>query len=233
MEYLWRVGELEICHREGFTKFYDLTHRIIPKVIAEEHHSEAQNVDWFCHGALERLGFATTGEIADFWWVVRKDEAKSWASKEDLVEVDVQAHNGRLRRHLMLPETLAGVADLPDPPRRVRVLSPFDPMLRDRNRAARLFGFQYRIEIFVPEARRVYGYCVFPLLEGEQIVGRVDMKADRKSGVLRVKALWPECGIKWGACRHARFEAELVRICRLAGVDEVVWSDGWLRETKL
>ena len=112
----------------------------------------------------------------------------------------------------------------------MRVLSPFDPALRDRNRAERLFGFDYRIEIFVPEAQRKYGYYVFPLLEGDRVVGRVDMKAHRDQDVLKVTALWPERGVKWSGGRLAKLEAELTRITRLAGVSQVEFLSGWLRD---
>ena len=114
----------------------------------------------------------------------------------------------------------------------MRALSPFDPALRDRNRAERLFGFRYRIEIFVPEAKRSYGYYVFPLLEGDRIVGRIDMKAHRDQDVLRVTALWPEPGIRWSAARTGRLEAELTRLARLAGVARVAFADDWLRAPK-
>ena len=112
----------------------------------------------------------------------------------------------------------------------MRVLSPFDPALRDRNRAERLFGFDYRIEIFVPEAQRKYGYYVFPLLEGDRIVGRIDMKAHRDQDVLRITALWPERGVKWSGGRLSKLEAELNRITRLAGVSQIEFLPGWLRD---
>ena len=112
---------------------------------------------------------------------------------------------------------------------RLRVLSPFDPALRDRKRAERLFGFHYRIEIFVPEKQRVYGYYVFPLMEGDRLVGRVDMKADRARDRLAVAAVWPEVGVAFGKQRLAKLEAELNRVAALAGVSEVVFAAGWLR----
>ena len=115
------------------------------------------------------------------------------------------------------------------PPARLRVLSPFDPALRDRARAERLFGFHYRIEVFVPEAQRRFGYYVFPLLEGARLVGRIDMKAWRDTGALRVRALWPEQGVPFGKGRIARLEAELDRIARFAGCDRVAFEDGWQR----
>ena len=67
----------------------------------------------------------------------------------------------------------------------------------DRTRAERLFGFRYRIEVFVPAAKRDYGYYVFPILEGSRLIGRIDMKCDRESGALDVTALWPEPGIRF------------------------------------
>ena len=79
---------------------------------------------------------------------------------------------------------------------RLRVLSPFDPALRDRARAEFLFGFRYRIEVFVPEPKRVFGYYVFPLLEGDRLVGRIDVK--RAGAVLAVRAVWPEAGVVFG-----------------------------------
>jgi uncharacterized protein len=114
-------------------------------------------------------------------------------------------------------------------PNRLRVLSPFDPALRDRKRAKFLFGFDYRIEVFVPEAKRIFGYYVFPLLQGERLVGRVDMKAFRGEDTLRVRALWPEVSVTWGKGRHAAFEAELDRVKRLAGVSNITFENGWLR----
>jgi uncharacterized protein YcaQ len=102
--------------------------------------------------------------------------------------------------------------------------------LRDRKRAKRLFGFDYTIEIFVPAAKRRYGYYVFPLLQGDRIVGRIDMKAYRDRDTLVVRALWSEPSVRWGKGRVAALEAELDRIQRLAGVSQFTFEDGWLRD---
>jgi len=114
-------------------------------------------------------------------------------------------------------------------PGRLRVLNPFDPLLRDRDRLARLFAFDYRIEVFVPAPRRKYGYYVFPLLEGEHLVGRLDMKADRQRGALDVMALWLEPGRKLTRGRLRRLEAELDRVRRFVGLDAVRFADGYLK----
>ena len=105
-------------------------------------------------------------------------------------------------------------------------------MLRDRNRAERLFGFHYRIEVFVPEAKRSYGYYVFPLLEGDRLIGRIDMKAHRDRDVLRVKALWPERRVRWSSARTRRLNAELDRVRRLASVTHVEFAKDWLKDPK-
>ena len=103
-------------------------------------------------------------------------------------------------------------------------------MIRDRKRTQRLFDFEYTIEVFVPEAKRKYGYYVFPLLEGDRLIGRLDMKADREAGVLNITALWPEKGVRWGKARQRRMEAELDRVARFAGLDRTEWLKEWLRE---
>lgn len=141
----------------------------------------------------------------------------------------VAGADGASRRVVIWPETLARAADLAAPAPRVRVLSPFDPALRDRKRAERLFGFAYRIEIFVPAPQRRYGYYVFPLLEGDRMLGRIDMSADRQSATLVIRALWPEAGIRWGHGRQARLEAELDRLLPLAGCDRVLFVNEWLK----
>ena len=103
-------------------------------------------------------------------------------------------------------------------------------MLRNRDRTERLFGFRYRIEVFVPEARRKYGYCVFPVLEGDRLIGRLDARARRAEGTLHVAAFWPERGGTVPKQRLNRLDADLVRLARLSGCDRVVYATGWLRE---
>ena len=113
------------------------------------------------------------------------------------------------------------IARLPSAPTRARVLNPFDPLVRDRARLLRLFGFDYRIEIYVPAAKRRYGYYVYPVLDGTRLVGRLEARAVRGEGRLAVTGWWPEPGLRAGAGRVRRIERELARFARLAGVGEV------------
>ena len=237
LEYLWRSGALCVVGRDGFRKRYDLSERVIDEDLCappsgSDH--EAKTIDWCCSGALDRLGVATPAELAAFWDHVTLAEARDWCKREQaqgrLQPVEIISAAGRPHACFARPGIGADPALTLEPTRRLRVLSPFDPALRDRKRAERLFGFDYRIEVFVPAAKRKYGYYVFPILEGDKLVARVDMKAFRDSDILRVTALWPERGIRWGQTRQTAFEAELQRLLRLAGVSRIVFEDNWLRD---
>lgn len=240
LEYLWRTGALAVCRREGFQKVYDLTERVIPAAQRAAPSGDAQDigdsqdyVDWFCTGALDRLGIATAGELAAFWDAVTPGEAKAWCRDrlgDDLIEVEIEPADGsKPRLAFARPDILARAAEAPEPPGRTRVLSPFDPLIRDRARTRRLFGFDYRIEVFVPAAKRTYGYYVFPLLEGDRLIGRIDMKCWRNDGRLCVIGLWLEPGIKLTAARRRALDAELDRLRRFAGAEQVDYADGYLK----
>ena len=229
LEYLWRSGQVSVARRDGFKKVYDLTERVIPSQQLIPRPSAADTVDWACAAALDRLGFATSGELAAFWDIVTPHEAKNWCAdalaQGQVIAVDVEAHDGTQRRSFARPDVLDTAP--PAPTTRVRVLSPFDPALRDRKRAERLFGFHYRIEIFVPAPKRTYGYYVFPMLEGDQLIGRIDMKRD--TSTLSVRAFWPERGVQIGAGRRARIMSELDRAARFGGCDDVAYAADWMR----
>jgi len=231
LEYLWRTGALSVVRRAGFRKVYDLTERVIPQVLRETTPTEAETIDWACNAALDRLGFANAAEIADFWALVTRDEARAWCAAAcaagSIIAVEVAANDGTLRAAFARPGTL--VKPPPEPPARLRLLSPFDPALRDRKRAERLFGFHYRIEIYVPEPQRRYGYYVFPVLEGARLIGRIDVKAQRETGTLALRAFWPEPSVTMTKARHARLDAELGRLARFAGCDRITRAADWLR----
>ena len=231
LEFLWRSGQLAICHRQGFRKFYDLRHRVIPELQLREHVPDDAIIDWAMTAALQRLGFGTSGELAAFFEIVSREEARAWCSAArdsgKIIEVDVAQADGALRRSFTTEQTLDEAARLPAPSSRVRLLSPFDPALRDRARAERLFGFRYRIEIFVPEAKRQYGYYVFPVLQGERLIGRVDAK--RAGQRLVVRAFWPEQGVRMGKARSAGLASEFDRVKNLAAVTDIDWADDWIR----
>lgn len=220
LDYMWYAGTLATAHRDGISKYYDLAERVIPAVIRAEIRAEAEQIAWLCRGAIERLAFATPGEIQRFWAAATPAEVRDWigANQADIVPVEVEGSDGRWTPGWAPRDIEARIGTAPLPGPRLRLLNPFDPLVRDRARLARLFGFGYRIEIFVPAAQRRWGYYVYPLLEGDGFVGRIEVRADRKAGTLVVGRLWPEPGVRWTEKREAKLAAELRRLARLAGV---------------
>jgi len=234
LEYHWRTGGLCICHRRGFQKAYDLTERVIPDAYRTPAVSADEYIDWSCREALSRIGFGTAGDIAGYWGNITAAEAKSWCDARlggEVTHVLVNGADGGTPRKLFaLSDIEARLATVRQPTERLRILNPFDPVIRDRKRLKALFGFDYRIEIFVPAPQRTFGYYVFPLLEGERMVGRLEMKAERGDDTLLLNALWPEPGVAFGTGRMARLESALDRMRRLTGMASVRFADGWLRD---
>jgi len=215
LEYLWRRGDLAITARTGFRKVYDLAERVIPDAVRNTQPSLSETLDWSAKTALRNLGFATSGEIAAFHDLMTAAEAKTWVAEAsdrgDIIPIEVTCAGGETRSSWALPDVLATAQDSPTQPGgRLRILSPFDPALRDRKRALRLFNFDYRIEIFTPAAKRVYGYYVFPVLDGDRIVGRIDMRVNRDRDCLEVLGYWEEA-----RCAAGRGRVE--RLCREIG----------------
>lgn len=229
LEFLWRTGELCIYKREGFQKVYDLAHKGVPSHHYEISVSHDEFVDWACRSALDRLGFGTASDIAKFWDLLSLKEVQAWLSQQSdnsILEVEVEGFVKNNNKTFYARRDVQSLINgLPKCPERVRVLSPFDPVIRDRNRLTWLFGFDYRIEIYVPEAKRKWGYYVFPLLEKDCVIGRIDMRAKRKEGVLEIKRLWLEPKVRQTPARFSKIEAELQRQARLAGVERVHWLD--------
>lgn len=221
LEYLWRTGQTAIAHREGFQKAYDVAEKVLPAQHFKPEVSSDQYIDWVCSSALDRLGFATHSEIAAFWGLISPAQAKHWVEQNSntLAQAQVTAFDGKTQKEVWArPDILEHSANLAKPSPRIRILSPFDPMLRDRKRAEFLFGFDYRIEVFVPEAKRKYGYYVFPIMRGDKIIGRIDMKADRKNLDLNIRRIWLENGQKWSDNLKSAFDSELNRLARFSGL---------------
>jgi len=223
LDQMWYAGDLATCHRDNFVKFYDLGERVFPSQLREGPDAQAQAFA-LCDQALDRLSLGTCGEIQRFWDAMDAAEARAWVATRDLVPLSVQGSDGVWRDSWGAPDIEQRLDAAPAPTSRLRILNPFDPAIRDRARLERLFGFEYRNEMFVPKAKRRWGYYVYPLLEGDRFVGRCELKADRAKGWLRVTGFWAEPKVAWPAARLERFEAELIRFARLAGITDVGWD---------
>ena len=225
LDLMWYDGTLSTCYRENFTKFYNLTDRVVP-----DHHrtpttDDAGQIDWLCNAALSRLSFATQGEIQRFWEAMDAKETKTWTDAQThLIPVEIELADRSLQPAFAHPDIETRLRNMPEPTSRLHLLNPFDPAIRDRNRLLKLFGFEYVNEMFVPAAKRRWGYYVYPLLERDRFVGRIELKADRTKSEMTVTGFWPEPGIKWPPARHKKLETELTRFARLAGIKSIQWA---------
>ncbi|MBI3723888.1 YcaQ family DNA glycosylase [bacterium] len=225
LELLWRTGALAVARRVNFQKVYDLTERVLPVESSLPKPDADATADWACESALDRLGVATPAELAAFWHAVKPPGARAWCEKavregRAVPALVVSADGSEPKHAFALPEWRERVERAPAPPGRVRLLSPFDPVLRDRKRAQRIFGFTYSFEAFVPRKKRKFGYYVLPILEGERLIGRLDPKLHRERGLLEVQSLWWEPKVRVTRKRRAALEEAVGRFSRYLGARE-------------
>lgn len=192
LEYLWRCGELAIHSRRGFRKVYELASKVHPDHDLVEAASQEAFEDWAVRSALERLGAATAKELSDFWGALTREEVARAGERavQDGVALPVELESAG--SGLALPDWQERVDSVVFRGRRMHLLNPFDPLVRDRRRLLRLFDFHYRFEAYVPEGKREHGYFVLPVLQGERFVARVDTKLHRARGELEVRGVWRE-----------------------------------------
>ena len=179
--------------------------------------------------AQAEAGVATPSELSGFLGATTTVETRAWAkdalARGEVAAVRVTAADGaRPRAAVAVPDWAERARRLPDAPDRMRLLSPFDPAIRDRQRMERLFGFDYRFEAFVPAAKRRYGYFVLPVLEGDRLVARVDPRLDRGRGVLEVRGPWWERGVRATPARRAALRTAAERLATFMDAGRVVFK---------
>ncbi|WP_353647548.1 crosslink repair DNA glycosylase YcaQ family protein [Nakamurella sp. A5-74] len=219
-EYLFLSGVTSVAGRRSFERLYDLRERVVPQHIRELAAPEPDDARrTLVQRAIRHHGIGTAGDIADYYRLGVADTQRALA---DLIEsgtvlpVAVSGWKDRvyLDAEAAMPRKVDGRA----------LLCPFDPLIWHRPRTERLFGLHYRIEIYTPEPLRKYGYYVFPLLVGDEFVGRFDLKADRADGTLLVQASWCEPGADpQVACEAA--VVELAEMARWLGLPRIVVKD--------
>ncbi len=225
LDYLWRTGRLAIAGRLNFHKRYDLAERVLPGAHALPAPAPEAHREWACASAAERLVVFTPKELAAFWDALDPIETRAWcqgaARQGRLVAVNVAQMDGSEASAWALADWETRLLRQPEAPHAIRLLSPFDPILRDRARALSRFGFDYRFEAFTPAAKRTYGYYVMPLLEGERLVGRLDPKLHRDRGLLEVRGLWWEAGIQPTKGRRKKLKEALEKMAAFLGAREI------------
>ncbi|WP_395687246.1 winged helix-turn-helix domain-containing protein [Aestuariivirga sp.] len=211
LETLFDQGLLTAATRRGFERLYDVPERVIPADILDlPTPGEADAIRQLMALSAEALGIATEADLRDYFRLPLAESRKALAELVEegtLVSTAVEGWTQKayLHREARLPKRAGGQA----------LLSPFDPLVWERSRAERLFGFRYRLEIYTPANRRIHGYYVLPFLEGERLTARVCLKADRQAGLLRVNAA------------HAEREADAAETAR-ALMAELRLMAGWL-----
>jgi uncharacterized protein YcaQ len=221
LELLFRCGRLVPVRNASFERSYDIPERVLPaEVLERPTPTEADAQRELLAVSARALGVGTERDLADYF---RLNVGQCRPLLAELVE------EGRLVRAEVEgwgPGATAGGAylDASAPtPRGLRarsLVSPFDSLVWRRERAERLWGFRYRLEFYTPAERREFGYYVLPFLLGESLVARVDLKADRRAGALRVLGSFPEAGRRPVAIAGPLAE-ELVRLGRWLGLDHV------------
>lgn len=222
LEDLFACGELTAGGRtRGFARLYDLPERYLPADLDRADPGEHASLRHLLRRAIGALGIATALDAADYYRV----NPHQWRpALDDLVasgEVVPVAVEGWTAPAYALPARLDG--PLIRPRHRPTFLSPFDNLIFFRPRAERLFGFHYRISIYTPAAQRIHGYYVLPLLARGELVGRADLKLDRKQRLLRCPALFLECARPGALAEHARAVADALRsLATHLGADAIV-----------
>jgi uncharacterized protein YcaQ len=215
VEMLFRGGEVAALRRPSFERVYDLPERVIPREVLDAPTLDAEEAELgLVRLAARSLGIGTVADIA--WYfnskiADTKHRVEELTATGELQRVDVEGWTE--------PGYLFAGTKRPRAVDRSALITPFDPLMWDRRRALRLFGFDYRIEIYTPAPKRVHGYYVLPFLHRERFVARVDLKADRKASKLLVLGAWKEPDATPGDARA--LSAELARFASFLGLERV------------
>jgi uncharacterized protein YcaQ len=192
LEYLFFFGEVATAGRTRFERRYGLAEQIVPAETLAREVPKGDAIRELVRRSAQAHGIGTVGDLGDYYRINKGPTLtaiRELVDEGELLPVGVRGWERDGKTPLAWLHKDAKI------PRRVEasaLLSPFDPIVWERERALRLFDFHYRIEIYTPQPKRVFGYYVLPVLLDDEIVGRVDLKSDRQARVLRVQAAWTE-----------------------------------------
>lgn len=220
LEVLVDRGDIVVSHRKNFERFYTLPERRLPAEVLQREVPEADAIRELVGISVRALGIGTLRDVADYYRILQAQAKTALQQLMDAGEVLPVTVRGwdrpaYLHRDARIARRIEGAA----------LLSPFDPIVWERERTLRMFGFSYRIEIYTPAPRRVYGYYTLPLLIDEALVGRIDLKSDRQGGVLRVQSAWREDGSSIDLDRVVALLREIAAWQGLEGIAVADWGD--------
>ena len=202
LEYLFDLGELMVSHRVKFQRYYDLTERVLAGRNLTLDKTFADYQRWAVERGLRHLGIATSNHVADYYRLYKRvsaDILKDMMGTGEVLPVEVEGWKDRAYIHRDDLEIMQDVQSGLHEPQMTLFLSPFDNLFWDRDRDLALWDFHYRIEVYTPKSKRIYGYYVMPILHGCELVGRIDPKVDRKRKRLIFNALYLEKGARQSA----------------------------------
>ena len=194
LELLFWHGELMITERRNFTRVYDLTERVLPDDVDSRMPDNDELGRFLVRRALSAYGVAREREIVDHLHATSKDVII--AALRELIDggeaIRIALEGDTNARYFGLADRIRQLTQLRKTAPRLHILSPFDNLIIQRDRVRRLFDFDYTLECYVPAAKRQYGYFSLPILWNEQLVARLDAKAERKDKKLLVRTVWLE-----------------------------------------
>jgi len=227
LDYMWYCGILSTAYRKSFRKYYDLSENIIPNDILNKNIPEDERIHWLCTEALHRLSVASAKEIKNFWDTLTIKEVNTWIknNNDNLIEIEWENNEGQYIKSFATLDIQDRLAQIKKSDSKMQIINPFDPAIRDRIRLKKIFDFDYKIEIFVPKEKRVWGYYVYPLLEDNKFIGRIELQANRKENQLNVINFWQEDGVIWNDNQKQKLDIELSSFALLVGIQNVIWEN--------
>jgi uncharacterized protein len=218
LEFLFWCGRITTANRRNFARLYDLVERVIPhEILTAPTPSPAEAQRQLIATAGRALGVATEMDLRDYFRLQTADARNRIAElveSGELVPITVEHWKAYLHRDAKIPRRIEAQA----------LISPFDPLIWERRRPERLFSFRYRIEIYTPAHKREHGYYVLPFLLGEELVARVDLKAERKKGELQVLSALEEPGANLDKVVEALVH-ELSLLAQWIGLEEITVAE--------
>ncbi|MDN5970889.1 MAG: winged helix DNA-binding domain-containing protein, partial [Enterobacterales bacterium] len=243
LETLFSCGQLMVKERVNFHRVYDLPERVIPEWNDDVHGiSPALAQQQMLANSARSLGAFKAQWLADYYRLKKidiKETINNLLDSQEIIAVRELETQEYYYIHHSLAHLLAKAQNNEIKATHTTLLSPFDPVVWDRRRASELFGFDYRLECYTPEAKRTFGYFSLPILQRGALVGRIDAKMHRKEKVLELKSLHQEKGVRFTEKKRAELKAAITLFATWQQATEVkiqhqpddwrhYWGDGWM-----
>jgi len=233
LELLLGAGTLLVHHRNNFQRYYDLAENVLPSWVDASPPTDDERVDFFILRTLGALGAVKAGDIREYYqhWSVKlgrtikqlEDSLRRLNSEGEMETAKLEG--GKTEYHLLAShiedaQRLQGDWGFDS----VRLINYFDNLMWNRGRVHALFGFEPKLEVYLPQDQRTYGYYHLPILYGDRLVARLEPKMMRSEGTLLVRGYWPEEGFKPTAEYQNKLEETLGSLARFNGADRVEWT---------